>query len=144
MNRGELVLAVLSAAGGRPYTPAQLQKALFLISRNAPAMITQGDPFNFRPYDYGPFDSSVYEEARRLRSVGEVEIAPSPWGQWNTYAATDLGLARGQQLLNAMPPAGRDYIDRVSAWVRSLDFATLVKSIYDAYPDMKANSIFKG
>lgn len=28
-------------------------------------------------------------------------------------------------------------------WVRSLDFASLVKSIYDAYPDMRVNSIFQ-
>jgi hypothetical protein len=39
MDRCELVLAVLTSAEGRPYTPAQLQKAVFLISRNLPRLV---------------------------------------------------------------------------------------------------------
>jgi hypothetical protein len=32
----------------------------------------------------------------------------------------------------------------VSDWVRAQSFNSLVKAIYDAYPEMKVNSIFRG
>jgi hypothetical protein len=36
------------------------------------------------------------------------------------------------------------YIQRISDWVRVLSFNRLVKSVYEAYPHMRAHSIFKG
>jgi hypothetical protein len=144
MNRRDLVLAVLAASGGRPYTPVQIQKALFLISRNTGHVIDEGEGFNFQPYDYGPFDKAVYTEAEGLMADGRAEIAPSGFGSWSTYAASDVGVVRGRQLLNDLRPETRDYILGVCEWVRRLSFNSLVKSIYDAYPEMRARSIFRG
>src|SRR4051812_34921382 len=62
MTRGGLVLALLAAAQGRAYTPAQLQKAAFLVTRNLPQAFDRGETFDFQPYDYGPFDKGVYQE----------------------------------------------------------------------------------
>ena len=39
MDRRELVLAVLAAGKGRPFSPAQIQKAVFLIDKNLPHLI---------------------------------------------------------------------------------------------------------
>ena len=144
MNRRDLLLAVLAASEGRPYTPVQIQKALFLISQNAGHVVDEGDGFNFRPYDYGPFDSAVYVESERLMAAGEAKIIPSGFGSWNMYAASDAGVVRGRQLLNRLPSETRDYILGVCEWVRRLSFNSLVKSIYDAYPEMRARSIFRG
>jgi hypothetical protein len=144
MTRSEALLAILAASGGRPYTPAQIQKAAFLVTRNLPALVTDGRPYNFVPYDYGPFDQSVYADAEAMRASGIVEISPSPHGRWNMYSASDLGVDQGAQLLNAMNERNRDYVTRVSAWVRSLRFEELVKAIYAQYPEMRANSIFRG
>jgi hypothetical protein len=144
MNRRDLVLAVLAGAGGRPFTPVQLQKAVFVVTRNVPRLIDAGPGFTFQPYDYGPFDSDVYDEARTLAVAGEAVIAPAATGRWNTYAASDAGLARGTQILGGLDEATRKYLTDISAWVRSQSFSGLVKSIYAAYPDMKAKSIFRG
>jgi hypothetical protein len=142
MNRRDLVLAILSSSDGRPYTPAQLQKAVFLIARRMPRII-DGPAFNFVPYDYGPFDSDVYSEAESLRRENEVIIAPSGVGRWNTYAASESGLNRGRTLLDRLDGPARTYLHEVSSWVRSQSFSSLVKSIYEAYPEMRANSIFR-
>jgi uncharacterized protein len=142
MNRCDLVLSVLASSEGRPYTPAQLQKAVFLISRNLPRVI-DGAGFKFVPYDYGPFDSDVYHEAENLRRAGDAIIAPSDAGRWNTYAASESGLIRGRSLLERLDQPARQYLQQVSTWVRSQSFSSLVKSIYDAYPEMRANSIFR-
>jgi hypothetical protein len=143
MDRRELVLALLACSDGRQYTPAQLQKAVFLVTRNMP-QIVQGGGFNFVPYDYGPFDADVYTEATFLHHAGDAIIAPSGTGRWNTYAATESGVARGRALLRALPASAQQYLSDVSTWVRAQSFSSLVKSIYDTYPEMRANSIFRG
>jgi hypothetical protein len=144
MNRNQLVLALLAAAEGRPYTPVQIQKAVFLVVENLPALVTEGAGFDFRPYDYGPFDADVYLEAQKLAAQGKAVIAPSAAGRWATYAATDDGIEAARRVIGLLEPGEREYLAKVSNWVRSLHFSSLVKSIYDAYPNMRVNSIFRG
>ena len=107
-------------------------------------IVDDGQSFNFAAYDYGPFDSDVYAEARHLRTEGRAVIAPSGYGRWDTYAASELGIADGQRLLESLAPAHQDYIRQVADWVLGQLFTSLVKSIYETYPEMRANSIFQG
>jgi len=144
MTRRDLILIVLAAAKGRPYQPVQLQKVVFLITRNVPDIIDKGPGFTFAAYDYGPFDAAVYWEAEALRDSGEAIITLSPSGRWKTYAASEFGITRGVEFLNRLPESVRDYIYAISAWALSQSFGSIVRSIYDAYPDMKENSIFNG
>ena len=142
MKREEMLLAVLAAAGGRPYQPVQIQKVMFLLDRNVPELITDGERYHFEPYDYGPFDKQVYKDAEQLSFFDLVEITHSPNGRWKRYAASGEGWERGRAILDDLPAAHRSYIEAISQWVRSLGFNQLVKSIYEAYPEMKTNSIF--
>lgn len=143
MNRRDALLAVLAAADGNGYGPAQLQKALFLISRNAPEIFDDGRGFNFTPYDYGPFDKNVYHVADALASEGLCSVNRS-YNGYRTYSATEDGRNAGKRVLASLEDQQRSYIEEVSRWVRSLSFAQLVKSIYQAYPDTRKNSIFVG
>lgn len=143
MNRRDLLLSILSAADGGTFTPVQIQKAAFLISKNLPNMVKDGPGFAFAPYDYGPFDRNVYIEAEVLRDQGDAIIAASPNGRWLTYAASEQGAVKGQQILNGMHQSFKEYVRAVAAWVRSQPFGSLVKAIYNQYPEMRANSIFK-
>ncbi len=122
MNRRDLLLTILAAADGRTFTPVQIQKAVFLVCDHFPDLIEEGPTFNFQPYDYGPFDSDVYSEIEALNRAGEAVIAPSAYGNWNTYAASDDGADRGQDLLNGMDDEACAYIQKISTWVRSLNF----------------------
>jgi hypothetical protein len=145
MTRADLVLAVLAAAGGQPYTPAQIQKAIFIICDQYPYLISEGPGFAFKPHNYGPFDSDVYFEIDKLARDGLARVFQSPFGNWNMYAATAEGENRGRAILcEVMADAECDYVETISTWVRSLNFSKLVKSIYEAYPHMRANSIFRG
>ena len=145
MNRRDLVLAILGAADGRTYTPVQIQKAAFLVCKHFGNVIDEGPGFNFEPYDYGPFDSDVYAEIEALYRAGEAVIAPSAHGNWNTYAASDAGIERsGDLLYGVLGEEASSYIYKISNWVRSLSFKSLVRSIYEVYPEMRANSIFRG
>jgi hypothetical protein len=144
MNRQDLLLCILAAANGQAYEPVQIQKAAFLVNRNVPHLIDAGPNYNFVPYDYGPFDREVYSDASMLSLAGLAIIGASPRGRWNTYAASAQGLNEGTELLRRIKPAYRDYIEKVSAWVLGQSFGSLVRSIYDKYPEMKQNSIFQG
>lgn len=144
MRRSEAVLAILASANGATLSPAQLQKAAFLLARNTPDVFSEGEQFHFVPYDYGPFDRAVYDEAQGLQLQGLAQINQAPNGRWKMYAASQQGVERGEAVLAALSAERRDYVKRVVEWVRQQSFASLVKSIYTAYPEMRANSIFQG
>jgi uncharacterized protein len=143
MKRHDALLAILGAAEGRPFSPVQLQKAVFLIDRNLPHVFDADSRFGFTPYDYGPFDREVYVEASALELSGLASTAKGASG-YTEYSVTDNGLVRAKEILQGLDEDQRVYFASVVEWVRSLSFAKLVKSIYEAYPDMRANSIFVG
>jgi uncharacterized protein len=141
MNRNELVLAVLAAGNGAIHTPVQIQKLFFLIDRKLAGI---GGPFfNFIPYDYGPFDKDVYRAVEALSEGGDAEIIRNPCLSLNEYRLTPEGQKKGELILNSLDSNNSDFIKRLSEFVRSLSFAELVSAIYQAYPEMKANSVFK-
>lgn len=141
MNRREIILAAFAPAKGSKYTPVQVQKLLFLIDREIPELV-DGPHFNFRPYNYGPFDSSVYDELSSLAQENLVEVIPEV--TWYSYRLTDNGQIAGEALLESLQPKAKQFIQQSSDFVRSLSFAQLVSAIYKAYPDMKINSVFQG
>ncbi|MBU3029723.1 hypothetical protein [Paracoccus marinaquae] len=142
MDRDDILLAALAAGGaGATFSPVQVQKLFFLIDREAHHLVG-GPHFNFRAYDYGPFDKAVYDGLDALACQGFTRVQSS--GKYRNYSLTPEGLTRGQASLAEMPKNARTFISEISTWVRTLSFEQLVASIYKAYPDMKVNSVFRG
>lgn len=142
--RQELVLAALAAGDtNSELSPVQAQKLFFLIDQNVAGTIG-GQQFNFEPYDYGPFDSAVYSDLDLLSSADEgmVEIVRN--GRYRTYRLTEKGRLFGVQKLSEIDAGASDYFGRAKDWVKGLSFQGLVKAIYQAYPAMRAKSIFRG
>lgn len=142
MTRDELILATLASANGE-FSPVQIQKALFLLDKKASAWIG-GPHFDFRPYDYGPYDQSIYTSLSSLRDAGLVEIVGDPTSKQRRYNLTGPGRDQGSAILAAQPQQISSYISQLAQFVRSLGFAQLVSSIYQEFPEMKANSVFRG
>jgi len=140
MNRREVILMTLAPAKGESHTPVQVQKLLFLIDREISKAIG-GPYFNFQPHSYGPFDKAVYEVLESLAIEGYVDILPQK--TWRNYKLTALGQEYGDTLLNTLSVAAKDYVAKVSRFVRSLSVAELVSAIYKAYPEMRENSVFQ-
>lgn len=141
MDKISIALSALAVSSGAAHSPVQLQKLLFLIDRNIPQRIG-GPVFNFEPYDYGPFDKTVYSTMDALISNGLAE-AIEQGSRWKKYRLTDAGQKKGLEILQTVDNQTREYLTRVSNFVRSLPFEQLVSSIYKAYPDMRVNSIFR-
>lgn len=142
MTRSEMLLAGLAAGGENvTYTPVQVQKLFFLLDKEA-APALGGPFFSFVPYDYGPFDQSVYAGIDDLarRNLASVQST----GRYRVYGLSQSGQAEGRRILEGLQPATREYVGNVARWVRQLTFQQLVASIYNKYPEMKANSVFRG
>ncbi len=140
--RQKLILAALYAGDtSSELSPVQAQKLFFLIDRNA-AHLCSGPWFAHTPYDYGPFDSGVYSELDWLSGQGHVEILRD--GRYRKYRLSESGRAKARRALAKFSPEAQKYFGRAKDWVKSLDFQDLVRAIYQAYPETRQKSIFKG
>jgi uncharacterized protein len=142
VNRSEILLAGLAAGGeNATYTPVQVQKLFFMLDREAAAVL--GGPFfKFVPYDYGPFDQAVYAGLDELAQRNLATIQNT--GRYRVYGLSQTGQMEGRRLLETMQPTAKDYVVNLANWIRQLSFQQLVASIYNKYPEMKANSVFRG
>lgn len=142
MTKRELLLACLAAAQGGTYEPVQIQKLVFLFQEKAPDLF-QKKPFKFVPYNYGPFDQKIYSELDAMSGEGLVQIWPANFCIPRSYALTEVGKKAGDESLGKMADRFRKYLFQLSTWVRSISFAALVGAIYNEFPAMKVNSVFR-
>lgn len=142
LQRKDWLLATVGAAGASGLTPVQLQKALFLVEKGAAHGALPTPFYHFRPYDYGPFDAAVYHDADLLAFAGAVRIEPpSSMGPRRYVAASEDAVRAARASIGA---TGATFVDGIVSWVCSKGFSELVRAVYDLYPEMKANSVFRG
>ncbi len=141
MKRKEIILAAFAPAEGALHSPTQIQKLLFLIDKQIPKLVG-GPHFKFEPYDYGPFDKTIYDDLGEMELDGLLEMVQDK--TWHSCRLTFNGQKEGDRLLTSIPEKGSEFIRKISLFVRQLSFAELVSAIYKAYPEMKKNSVFQG
>jgi uncharacterized protein len=145
MNHSDWLLIVADLAQPRPLTPVQLQKCLFLLDKKlSPAQKGAESIYQFTPYDYGPFDATVYQDAEGFASQGLMSIQKAPGQSFKTYSVTPAGHAQAQQVMEGLAPQIKEYARALVDWVQGLSFNQLVSAVYKEYPEMKANSVFRG
>ena len=140
MNRPDwlvLLLGLPEADGTAPPSMdrVRVMKCLFILSKN---FTISGDFYNFRPYNYGPFDDTVYRDAELLAREGWIEQ------QDVRYTALGPAVQRANELAPTLNPAFVAKLREVRAWANTQSFSTLVKAIYAAWPETRVNSIFQG
>ena len=140
MDKRDIVLAGMYPSRQKFYSPVQIQKLFFLLDENIPELI-DGPQFTFQPYNYGPFDHVVYRVLEELEFDGLVEIMSS--NSRGMYRLTNEGHNEAEKIFEALDPKAQRYIDKVSDFVLSLSFSSLVSAIYKAYPEMRRNSVFQ-
>jgi hypothetical protein len=75
-----LLLALASASDGR-LTPVQIQKAMFLLKQEAGQFVGP-DFYEFVPYNYGPFNSSIYDDLNALAGARPPETCGDQSQTW--------------------------------------------------------------
>lgn len=142
LSRKDFTLLAVDAAKSKGLTPVQLQKTLFLLRMKMPQAVPDNF-YDFKPYNYGPFDRMVYSDAESLVKEGQVEIRQWPGENWNRYLVTREGEIRASYAAHERAEVA-DYIARLVEWVQKQTFESLVTAIYAQYPEMRANSVFQG
>ena len=144
MEKEDILLLVAASAKDEPLTPVQLQKALFLIGERCGDRLPVPSFYHFVPYHYGPFDGEVYQDADGLAEKGMVLRFQSERGAWVNTISTHSGREKAEELKKDLAPGVAEYIGEVVEWAQKLSFRELVASIYKAYPEYQANSVFQG
>lgn len=142
INKRDIVLAGMYPAGTDPFSPVQVQKLFFLLDNNISQFI-DGPHFNFIPYDYGPFDKEVYRVLESLEQDSLVESVQATNFSSRLYRLTDDGVKLAWRKFNQLSVESQEYIRKLVSLVHSLTFSQLISLIYDLYPEMKENSVFR-
>jgi hypothetical protein len=142
-TRQEWLLMALAHLNGRPMTPVQIQKAMFLMAAEAKALVGPGF-YKFVPYNYGPFDANVYHDLDAQEAQGLVTSTHWPGRSWKMYSVTPAGVLAASKAKRLANAKGVAFLAKVVDWVASLSFPQLVRAIYEKYPRFKANSVFTG
>ena len=137
--RSDVVLAAMVPAPRDVwFDPVRAQKLLFLIDMEIPTLVG-GPHFNFRPYNYGPFDVDVYLELEALTTDSYVHTDRA-WRHLR-YKLTDKGFARGTTVLASIPDRASRFIERACEWMLAASFGDLLSAIYRRYPEMTVNTL---
>ena len=136
MNKKDLILHVLSLAENRSLSPVQIQKLLFLIDERISHSIIGGKFFNFKPYDFGPFDKQIYIELDSLITDGLIDVEYIEKVKY--FHLKDISLST--QINSEI----NDKIKNLCAFVKKCSFKELLTAIYNEYPSMAVNTVFKG
>ena len=142
MDKKDILLMVVAAGRSVPLTPVQLQKSLFLIGKNLKDIPESF--YAFEPYHYGPFDIEVYSDAKSLEAEGLLYSTRSSSGTWTDRGITAEGMKRATEIRESLSPGSQKYVEAVVQWTQSMSFTSLVKAIYDHFPEYRANSVFQG
>jgi uncharacterized protein YwgA len=129
----------------RALDPIRIQKGLFLLAQEG--ALREDERYSFRPYDYGPFSSQIYDDLDAMVDEGLVVREPVPGYTWNRFRLTPLGLAAAQSLaenLTQRQLVSARILNTLKRDVLSLSFNRLLRHVYGRYPDYAKNSVFNG
>jgi hypothetical protein len=134
-----LVLAI-ALAGEQGLSPVQIQKAMFLLRMEASGYVGVNF-YEFQPYNYGPFSTSIYNDVDVLVFGGLLRTEARY--NYSQYVATDIGRARANEFSQTIDKHVFDFLTQIIQWIKSVDFSQLLRSIYAKYPAFAVNSVFR-
>ena len=123
------------------HEPIRIQKTLFKLAREAG--LPPGEQYQFRPYNWGPFSATIYQDIDDLVGSGLVERVPQPGISWAIYKLTNKGKKRAERIRTKANVQSVRSLDGISRWVAERPFSKLLQDVYEKYPDMAKNSLFK-
>lgn len=141
-KRQDWLLLALDHRQGKSITPVQIQKAMFVMAMEAKKEVGKRF-YKFEPYNYGPFDVTIYRDLEDLAGEGLVSVETSPH-RWSIYSITPAGIQKTSEIKKSTDADTVDYLREVVDWVCGRSFSSLVRAIYHHYPQYKVNSVFIG
>lgn len=129
----------LGADGPEELDPIRIQKGMFLLSDRGPAR----GAYEFRPYNWGPFSSQIYQDLEALERRGLVESRRLPGRTWRAYQTTRVGDKRAVKIAQQLDPEHVRWLGRVREFLTDRSFVQLLREIYRVYPQYKPRSLLR-
>ncbi len=102
LRRVDWLLLFIGLPRGKFFTDQiRVMKGMFLLDQGGPQVLR--DLYDFRPYDYGPFDTQVYHDLDWLVSQGLVDVSHIVGTNRQVYELTRKGERRMATLLEEAP-----------------------------------------
>ena len=107
-------------------------------------MKNKNEKFNFIPYHYGPYDKQVYLELSNLSLSGKIDIRLNKKNGYRLYKLSQSIIPEARKSLEeTFGDTEITNIRKLNDFVISKGFNELISSIYEKFPEMEENSIFK-
>jgi uncharacterized protein len=165
LHASDLILLLLDSSAdpsreGRVNGVTRLEKLLFLLDRETPVSNQVTDPFEWRPYNFGPYSKGVYEavelleqvglltEERRLRgeTLDEIEEASATLtdveGVERCFMLTANGKAVAKLLADRVPEVAR-LVEHVGQQYGLMPLNQLIRYVYKRYPEYAEKSVIR-
>lgn len=157
LHAPDLILMLLASSTSRSSEQrldgiTRLEKLLFLADKETDIRERVSDPFNFEPYDFGPYSKAVYEAVELLEQAGLVRedrayqgqaldsfeeaqaITPDEFeGVERRFWLTEDGRSVARLLSAVHPDVARD-IAKVKAQYGDMPLRRLIRYVYSKYP----------
>jgi len=142
MDKDLIILSLASGARGPyPLDPIRIMKGAFLVSQLGSPELKKH--FAFKPYNYGPFDLSVYETLDQLKKRNLLAEVKEGDSKYPTYSITAEGSTALTTVSSGANEKELSWLKDISAYVTSRSFEDLLTEIYKRFPTYAEKSVFK-
>lgn len=138
MDPKKFIIQTLSLIPDIELTPIQIQKLFFLIERRIAIRphCSEAKVFNFKPYNYGPFDAELSQSINVL--IAEKKIICNNRNRLDHYFLPSQNI---EDTSNFLDEKSRKFIPELVQYIKGLTFKELCFAIYNEFPEMAENSI---
>jgi hypothetical protein len=169
-NRKDMLLLLLAARDGEPVVGVtRMQKYLFLLQQQHAwdRRFRFSEPYQFRAYDYGPFDSQVYDDLQFFENLDFIKAEPAgpepaserdelrgatddwgladpevrPWEEASSvfrFALTDKGLEFARRI--QLSDEDRQTLEDLKSHWNKRPLRDLLKWLYSEFPKYAENT----
>jgi DNA-binding PadR family transcriptional regulator len=127
------------AGGPDALDPVRIQKGMFLLSKRGP----KRDLYHFRPYNWGPFSSTVYGDLNLLENEALIAREQEPGRAWVRFRTTANGSERARAIAEDLKPSTVQWMAATRRFLTTRSFTRLLSDVYDEYPEYATESLFK-
>jgi uncharacterized protein YwgA len=136
-----LLLLGFKGANGSALDPVRIQKGMFLFAQEADAPAEER--YDFQPYNYGPYSFDLRNDLRQLVVEGLATEEPVPGYTWSRYRLTTEGMHKAKNMRDTADHDVAQKLFDIKQSVTGKSFNTLLRDVYDDYPEFATNSIFR-
>jgi uncharacterized protein YwgA len=101
------------------------------------------EKYSFAPYYFGPCSFEIYGDIDHLIREGLIEAIPVSGHSWRKYTLTEQGIRRVDKLTSTAPAHAVQACADARSRVLGHTFRTLLKEVYEQYPEYAVESVLK-